>query len=75
MTWTWNRRRTIVKDKEFVDHVHERWSLEEGHSAEAAKNGRPWCLCHRGIEIEFCKTLADGKRLAEEMEKIQGGSE
>ena len=67
VTWTWNRRHTVHRDKEFVDHVHDLWTIEEGHNNEAAKNGRPWCLLHRGVEIESCKRLIDAKNLADSL--------
>lgn len=69
---TWNRRKVIHRDKEYVDHIwdeHPHWSLEEGRNHEAARIGLIWCLLHRGVEVDFARTLAEAKRLAEKYER------
>lgn len=69
---TWNRRKTIVRDREYIDHVWSEnpvWTLEEGHSHYAAKLGLKWCLLYRGRDIEYVENVSKGKDLAEKYER------
>lgn len=70
---TWNRTKTFVRVKEFVDHVRYPWRIAEGYNTLEAETGFPWCLLRKvgatEQEISFHSSLAAAKMAADKIER------